>query len=133
REFSLQFARMSPYTAMEILGLSDAQQQRFLTAYDITKEVMSDLGLFPAKRDAEQERLAAELDEFERGYPRMTLSLLLDVVGACHAKADRPPKESRRGKSVEDGDDEPFDFRPFNAALASPEGLRSLRTRMHAR
>ena len=28
-----------------------------------------------------------ELDEFERGYPRLTLSLLMDVVGACLAAA----------------------------------------------
>ena len=72
------------------------------------------------------------LDEFERGYPRLTLSLLLDVVGACHAKADRPPKEGGRGKAKEDDDDEPCNFRPYNAILASPEGMKALQTRMHA-
>ena len=40
KPFSLQFARLSPYAACEILGLTEAQQQRFLRAYDITKEVM---------------------------------------------------------------------------------------------
>src|SRR5213078_1801006 len=35
RSFSLQFARLSPYAVMEILDLNDAQQQRFLVAYDI--------------------------------------------------------------------------------------------------
>ena len=34
----------------------------------------------------------------------MTLSLLLDVVGACHARADRPPKEGGRGKAKEEED-----------------------------
>ena len=36
---------------MEILDLTDAQQQRFLNAYDVAKEVMRDLGIFPAKNE----------------------------------------------------------------------------------
>jgi DNA helicase HerA-like ATPase len=131
REFSLQFARLSPYAAMEVLGLTEPQQQRFLAAYDITKEVMRDLGIFPAAKDAEQERLALELDEFERGYPRMTLSLLIDVAGACLARADRPSKEGRRRKD-EDDDATPPAFTPFNEALKSETGMRSLRTRLHS-
>ena len=131
-EFSLQFARLSPYAIMEILDMTDAQRERFMNAYDIAKEVMRDLGIFPAKNNAEQERMAAEHDEFERGYPRMTLSLLLDVVGACHARADRPSRESGRGKAKDAEDDEPSSFRPRDVKLASPEGIRSLRTRMHA-
>ncbi len=131
RAFALQFARLSPYVIMNILDLSEAQQLRFMNAYDIAKEVMRDLGIFPARKDAEQERLAAELDEFERGYPRMTLSLLLDVVGACHAKADRPSAEGKKTRTREE-DDEPITFKPFNAILASAEGMKSLRTRLHA-
>ena len=117
---------------MEILDLTDAQQQRFMDAYDITREVMRDLGIFPAKRDADQERQAAELDEFERGYPRLTLSLLLDVVHACHDHADRPVKEKSRGKLIED-EGAPPAFRPLNAALASAEGMQSLQTRLHSK
>jgi DNA helicase HerA-like ATPase len=48
RQFSLQFVRLSPYSASEILGLTEPQEQRFLRAYDIAKEVMRDLGIFPA-------------------------------------------------------------------------------------
>ena len=82
---------------MEILDLTDAQQERFLKAYDIAKDVLRDLGIFPQKGDAEQERIALELDEFERGYPRMTLSLLLDVVGACRQRAEpKGDKEARQ-------------------------------------
>jgi hypothetical protein len=130
--FSLQFARLSPYAVMEILNLSEAQQQRFMNAYDILREVMRDLEIFPAKKNGDQERLAAEYDEFERGYPRLTLSLLLDVVGACHTKADRPSGEGRRRKPNDDEDDQPIDFQPFNAALATPEGKKSLWKRIHA-
>ena len=49
REFSLQFARLSPYAVMEILDLTEAQRQRFMNAYDVAKEVMRDLGVFPAR------------------------------------------------------------------------------------
>ena len=35
--FSLLFAELSPYAVMEILALSDAQQERFLKAYDSSK------------------------------------------------------------------------------------------------
>jgi DNA helicase HerA-like ATPase len=122
KPFSLQFARLSPYAACEILGLTDAQQQRFLRAYDITKDVMRDLGIFPAFKNAEQERIAMENDEFERGYPRMTLEMLLDVVVACGLVADVPKKEK--------GESSGLAFRPFNRMFASPEGLKSLRTRI---
>ena len=46
---------------MEILDLSDAQQERYLKAYDICKEVLRELGIFPAKGSAEQERLVRDL------------------------------------------------------------------------
>ncbi|MGH3085712.1 MAG: ATP-binding protein [Rubrobacteraceae bacterium] len=89
REFSLQFARLSPYTVIEILGLTEAQTERFLKAYDVAKEILRDLDIFPKRGDKDQERLAVEFDEFERGYPRLTLSIMMDVVGACLAKADK--------------------------------------------
>jgi DNA helicase HerA-like ATPase len=87
RKFSLQFARLSPYTLIEIMGLTEAQAERFLKAYDIAKILLRELDIFPKRGDPEQEQLAVEVDEFERGYPRLTLSFLLDVVGACVAKA----------------------------------------------
>jgi uncharacterized protein len=94
REFSLQFARLSPHTAIEMLELNDAQAERFLYAYDLAKGVLRDLGIFPvknaSKEDREkQERLLSHLDEFERGYPRLTLSLMLDVVEYCRATVNK--------------------------------------------
>jgi DNA helicase HerA-like ATPase len=130
RAFTLQFARLSPYAAIEILDLTDAQQERFLKAYDVAKEVMRDLGIFPVKGNADQERIALELDEFERGYPRLTLSLLIDVAGACLAKAERPPKEAQK-KDKGDEEEEAQAFTPFNKVLTSPEGMRALQARLH--
>ena len=88
RQFSVQFARLSPYTICEILDLTDAQQDRFFKAYDVGKALLRDLGIFPQPGQRDQERLALELDEFERGYPRLTLSMLIDIVEACVKKAD---------------------------------------------
>jgi DNA helicase HerA-like ATPase len=83
RTFSLQFARLSPYAVIELLRMSDAQTERFLKSYDIAKAVLRDLGIFPQPGDAQQERIALELDEFERGYPRLTLPLMREIVRAC--------------------------------------------------
>ncbi len=92
--FSLQFARLSPYTVMEILDLSDPQRERFMQAYEIAKVLLRDLDIFPERNHPEQERLALEIDEFERGYPRLALPFLLDVVGACHRVAEKADAEA---------------------------------------
>jgi uncharacterized protein DUF87 len=81
--FSPQFAHLSPYTAAEILGLTEPQHQRFMQAYDIAKEIMRERGIFPAHKNEVQERMAMEIDEFERGYPRLTITMMIDVVKAC--------------------------------------------------
>ena len=129
REFSLQFARLSPYTVMEILELSEAQQERFLKAYDIATELMRKLEIFPAKGDAEQERIAMELDELERGYPRLTLSFLIDVVAACLNHAEKPPKETK-GKSGEA--EVAREYRLFNRHLNNSRGREELTRLLHA-
>lgn len=125
RPFSLQFARLSPYAAMEILELTDPQQERFLKAFDIAKEVMRDLNIFPAKGNAAQEQMALELDEFERGYPRMTLPLLIDVVVACAARADKSGAKSK-------GDDDEAPPPTYSRELRTDEGRKALSKRVHA-
>ena len=112
--FSLLFARLSPYAIAEILDLTEAQQDRFHKAYDLTRAVMRDLSIFPEKGNPQQERLALEIDEFERGYPRLTLRLLMDVVAACLARIDQ-------------GETKPWDER-----LQADEGMRALTERVRA-
>jgi DNA helicase HerA-like ATPase len=97
-EFSLQFARQSPHALIEMLGLSDAQVDRFLYAYEVAKALLRDLGIFPEKdkprEEVErQERMVHRVDEFQRGWPRMTLSLLLDVVSYCLAQVNKTSYE----------------------------------------
>ena len=79
--FSLEFSQLSPYLVSEILELNDAQQQRYIKAYDITKRILYDLKIYPATNEEKQEMF--ELDEMERGYPRMTVQHVYDVVRAC--------------------------------------------------
>lgn len=85
--YTLQFSTMSPFVVEDLLDLTDAQKQRFEKAYDTTKHILQDLGIFPRKGDAEDMRVSIELDEFDTGYPRMRLANLYDVVFLLHAKA----------------------------------------------
>jgi len=128
KPFSLQFAQLSPYAVFEILGLSEAQQERCLKAYDIAKEVMRDLDIFPKKGNPEQERLALEVDEFERGYPRMTLPILMDMVGACLARAE----SSGGRKTTKKDDDEELAFTPWSKELKSSAGVSAICKRVNA-
>jgi hypothetical protein len=79
---------------MEILDLSEAQQERFLKAYDTLKLILKDLDIFPRKGE---EKAALEIDEMETGYPRMTLLQLIDVAGiftdiAANARDEDAPR-----------------------------------------
>jgi DNA helicase HerA-like ATPase len=124
KPFSLQFAHLSPYAAAEIIGLTEPQETRFLRAYDIAKELMRELGIFPAFKNEEQERIAMEVDEFERGYPRLTLQFMMDVVGACLAVADSKKEGKEKNK------DERVTFDPKSPALSNPKGLDALRRKI---
>jgi uncharacterized protein len=126
RAFSLQFARLSPYAVIEILALSEAQAERFMRAYDIAKVMLRFLKIFPAPGDVEQERLALELDEFERGYPRLTLSLMMDIVAACLAVADKVPLVVEREGDAAAG----AAYTPFNDRLKEPAALAELQRLM---
>jgi len=85
--FSLQFSRLSPYAAAEILELNDAQKERYIKAYDIAKKLLDKLNIYPSNKKEEKELM--DLDELEEGYPRLTLDMVYDVVKACTAKVKK--------------------------------------------
>ena len=87
-----------------------------MQAYAIAKEKLRDLGIFPAKGNSDQERLAMEIDEFERGYPRLTLSMMMDVVAAC-LKAVESKKD--KGSDAEGG---ASTLTPWTDAFATSAG-----------
>lgn len=84
KEFDLSFERFSPFIVEEILDLNAAQAERFREAYDQAKSLLRDLKIFPADKNQEEERIALELNEFESGYPRMSLDHVIDVAKMIH-------------------------------------------------
>jgi len=85
--FCLMFDRLSPYLVMELLELSEAQETRYLKAYDITKRVLQELKISPIS--PEEHARFIELDEMEEGYPRMTMSHIYDIIAACGNIVDK--------------------------------------------
>jgi hypothetical protein len=80
-QFRLDFSELSPYAFKELLELSAAQEARFFQAYDVCKLLLHDLGVYPRRGHRQEEYEALQLDELDTGYPRMTLSHLLDIAG----------------------------------------------------
>src|SRR5439155_25059734 len=91
KPFCLRFSDLSPYAVMEILNLTEPQQERFYKAYDATRAVMRDLKIFPATKEDEEELM--NLDELETGYPNLTLSFLLDIVGMFRHQVSKDETE----------------------------------------
>ena len=89
REFGLEFSNLSPHAVIEILGLNEAQEQRFMKAYDLARRILMELKIYPSSEQEKQELL--ELDELESGYPRLTLEMMYDVVRACAHKVSGEP------------------------------------------
>lgn len=81
KAFSLQFSQLSPYLVMGMLDLNEAQQQRYLKAYDITRHLLWSLRIFPTNE--EEKKQALELDDMETGYPYMIVEHIYDVVKVC--------------------------------------------------
>lgn len=95
--FSLSFSSLSPYALAEILGMTDAQQERFLKAYDVTKLLLEDFKIFP--RSEEDQRRALDVDELSTGYPHMTIRHVLDVVNAYIYSLSDEGKAEAKGRS----------------------------------
>lgn len=92
-EFTLSFEQLSPYIVQEILDLNDAQQERFFAAYEVAKIAMDRFNIWPRKGNAGDNKRLLDWDEFEEGYPKMTLDFLYDVVrqiAMIKAKEDDP-------------------------------------------
>jgi hypothetical protein len=114
--FSLTFSSLSPYAVMELLELPEAQQDRFLKAYDVARLLVRDLGIFPQPGDTVQEHQAADWDQMEEGYPGVTVLRVWDVVNAFAHKVGR-----------KEGDPPVYD-----AAFRRPDALDRLKRRIAA-
>jgi DNA helicase HerA-like ATPase len=88
RRFSLHFEALSPAMVMAMLDLTDAGRDRFLQAYDIACQLMAELRIFPREGNEKDAKKHRRWDENSRGYPRLTLAFLYDVVRACAARVN---------------------------------------------
>ena len=83
--FTLRFSDLSPYAVMGILEFNEAQQQRFMQAYELAKRALYNVGVYP--QGEEQKAQALEIDDFDFGYPHLTLDRMYDIVRACQTTA----------------------------------------------
>jgi uncharacterized protein len=100
--FSLRFQEISPYAFAEIMDLSQAQEDRVLKAYEIAKLLLRQLEIFPRKGSEKQDNdLILEVDEFDRGWPMMTLEhlsyVITGVINVAEGKSDEEPQMRARG------------------------------------
>lgn len=144
-EFSLEFSSLSPYAVAEILDFNDAQEGRFFKAYDLAKLVLRDLKIFPRANFQADETKALDLNEFETGYPRLTLSMFIDIAGFILEAIQKAPaaKEKRgtgKGKVTDDSElEEPSSaefvkggFTPFNEEFKSSAAHAQIEKRLAA-
>ena len=85
-EFTLRFDEISPFAFGEIMDLTDAQAERLMQTYDIAKALMREFKIFPADNE---ETLTIDIDEFERGWPRMRLEDLRYLINAIIGIGDK--------------------------------------------
>jgi hypothetical protein len=62
--------RFHPFAFGEIMDLSDAQNERLFQAYEIAKVLLRGFKIFPGDGN---ERAVLDIDEFDRGWPKMKL------------------------------------------------------------
>jgi DNA helicase HerA-like ATPase len=86
KTFSLRFSDLSPYAVAAILEFNDAQEERYLKAYELAKQVLRDLKIYPREQSKDKdEQQLLDLDDLEEGYPCMTLQHIYDIVQVCAA------------------------------------------------
>jgi uncharacterized protein len=73
---------------------------------------LRDLDIFPKKNNADEERMALEINEFETGYPHITLSILIDVANFILASLART------------------EYEPFNGEFKSEEAKKKIHARI---
>lgn len=83
RPFRIPFDAISPYVLAEVLEVSEPQERRLIDGYEVSRMTMERSGIYPV--GAAQQQEAMDVDELSRGWPRMTLPMMLDVVSAAIA------------------------------------------------
>jgi hypothetical protein len=93
--FRLDFSEMSPYAFNEILEFTSAQETRYFTAYNVSRQLLRQFGVFPTFKNDEEEKQALAVDELETGYPRMKLSHMIDIAGVFLHEVSQAPGDPK--------------------------------------
>jgi DNA helicase HerA-like ATPase len=105
KPFSPAFSGISPYAALEIFDLNEAQEERFQKALTVTARALDDLKIWD---EADHRYVKEEMDEFDEGYPKLRLSHLYDVARSIadvlqnKARSTHPPLKSFEFRSRAD-------------------------------
>jgi hypothetical protein len=94
--FGLSFQAIAPRVVAEIVGMSEAQEERFMRTIDVGKQVLRELKIFPREHNQQDERRLLELNEFEEGYPELTLSRVLDLATAMRIHSEHGDLDSHQ-------------------------------------
>lgn len=86
RRFKIAFDELSPTVLAEVLDLSEPQERRLMDAYEICRVTMDALKIYPATPQEVQESL--DIDELVRGWPKMTIDMMIDAVSAAITSID---------------------------------------------
>jgi DNA helicase HerA-like ATPase len=81
REFKLAFDEISMWVLIEIMDLTEPQERRLMDAYEACRITMEREKIYPATPQEHQE--AIEIDELARGWPKMTLEMMIDTTSAA--------------------------------------------------
>jgi hypothetical protein len=99
--FSLRLSEISPFAFTEIMDLTQAQEDRLLKVYEIAKGLMRDLKVFPREGNSADQQFVLEIDEFDRGWPLMTLDhlcyLVSGVINLAEGQSHSEPRFPAKG------------------------------------
>jgi DNA helicase HerA-like ATPase len=134
--FRLRFSDLPAETVMELLDLTDPQRDRYWLAYEVTKRLLYELGVFPERDNAAHQKQLLDLDEMDAGYPRMELGHLLDVAAAIlRAVSKKPESSTKRSKAQSlvptesDAAEDEQPLRLVSPLFKVPENLQRLKQR----
>lgn len=86
RQFKIAFDELSPNVLAEVLDLSEPQERRLMDAYEICRVTMDAVKIYPVSPQEVQEAL--DIDELDRGWPKMTIDMMIDAVSAAITSID---------------------------------------------
>ncbi len=138
--FRLRFSDLPAEAVMELLDLTDPQRDRYWLAYEVTKRLLYDLGVFPERDNPAHRQQILDLDEMDTGYPHMELGHLLDVAAAIlRAVTKKPESTAKRSKAqslfpseVDAPAEEEQPLRPVSQLFKAPQNLQRLKERAAA-